>query len=155
MENSMDRGAWNVLNYSSAFLEMSLQELTSEVFLSLVHIFWSYLCWFSFLFFYSVSSTGELIKNCEICIQCNTTGQWKEWTTDTCWRRKWQPTPGFLPGKFHGQRSLVSCSLWGLKESDTTEQEEVLRIYKYLEHSQQTASIHLCVIYSRFCTTEA
>ena len=44
MENSMGRGAWNVFNYSSAFLEMSLQELTSGIFLSLVHIFWSYLC---------------------------------------------------------------------------------------------------------------
>ena len=28
-------------------------------------------------------------------------------------RRKWQPTPVFLPGKFHGQRSLGGCSLWG------------------------------------------
>ena len=36
-------------------------------------------------------------------------------------RRKWQPTPVLLPGKFHGQRSLVSYSPWGLKESDTTE----------------------------------
>ena len=31
------------------------------------------------------------------------------------WRRKWQPTPVFLPGKFHGQRSLVGYSLWGHK----------------------------------------
>ena len=38
------------------------------------------------------------------------------------WRRKWQPTPVFLPGKSHGQRSLVGCSLWGCKESGTTEQ---------------------------------
>ena len=44
MENSMGRGDWSVFNYSSAFLEMSLQELTSGIFLSLVHIFWSYLC---------------------------------------------------------------------------------------------------------------
>jgi len=36
------------------------------------------------------------------------------------WRRKWQPTPVFLPGKFHGQRSLAGYSLWG-QESDTTE----------------------------------
>ena len=28
------------------------------------------------------------------------------------WRRKWQPTPVFLPGKFHGQMSLAGCSLW-------------------------------------------
>ena len=37
------------------------------------------------------------------------------------WRRQWQPTPVFLPGKSHGRRSLVGCSPWGRKESDTTE----------------------------------
>ena len=37
------------------------------------------------------------------------------------WRRKWQPTPVFLPGKFHGQRSQVGYSPWSLKELDTTE----------------------------------
>ena len=37
------------------------------------------------------------------------------------WRRKWQPTPVFLPGKSHGQRSLVGCSPRGRWGSDTTE----------------------------------
>ena len=37
------------------------------------------------------------------------------------WRRKWQPTPVFLHGKFHGQRSLVRYGPWGHKESDMTE----------------------------------
>ena len=37
------------------------------------------------------------------------------------WRRHWWPTPVFLPGKSHGQRSLVGCSPWGPKESDMTE----------------------------------
>ena len=37
------------------------------------------------------------------------------------WRRKWQPTPIFLPGKSHGQRSLVGYNAQGHKESDTTE----------------------------------
>ena len=36
--------------------------------------------------------------------------------------RQWQPTPVLLPGKSHGQRSLVGCSPCGRKESDTTEQ---------------------------------
>ena len=41
----------------------------------------------------------------------------------TPWRRKWQPTPVFLPGESHGQRSLADKrSLWGHKESDTTKQ---------------------------------
>ena len=38
------------------------------------------------------------------------------------WRRKWQPTPVFLPGESHGQRSLGGYSPWGRKESNTTEQ---------------------------------
>ena len=37
------------------------------------------------------------------------------------WRRKWQPTPVFLPGESHGQRSLVGYSPWGRKEPDATE----------------------------------
>ena len=37
------------------------------------------------------------------------------------WRRKWQPTLVFLPGKSHGQWSLVGCSLWSRKELDMTE----------------------------------
>ena len=36
-------------------------------------------------------------------------------------RRQWHPTPVFLPGKSHGQRSLVGCSPWGCKELDVTE----------------------------------
>jgi len=38
------------------------------------------------------------------------------------WRRKWQPTPVFLPGKPHGQRSLVGHSPYGHNESEKTEQ---------------------------------
>ena len=37
------------------------------------------------------------------------------------WRRKWQPTPVFLPGESQGRGSLVGCRLWGRTESDTTE----------------------------------
>ena len=37
------------------------------------------------------------------------------------WRRQWHPIPVLLPGKSHGWRSLVGCSPWGRKESDTTE----------------------------------
>ena len=40
----------------------------------------------------------------------------------TPWRRKWQPTPVFLPGESQGRGSLVGCCLWGRKESDMTEQ---------------------------------
>ena len=37
------------------------------------------------------------------------------------WRRKWQPTPVFLPEESQGRRSLVGCGLWGRRESNTTE----------------------------------
>ena len=37
------------------------------------------------------------------------------------WRRKWQPTPVFLPGESQGQESLMGCRSWGHTESDTTE----------------------------------
>ena len=37
------------------------------------------------------------------------------------WRRKWQPTPVFLPGESQGQGSLLGCRLWGRTELDTTE----------------------------------
>ena len=49
------------------------------------------------------------------------------WTTSLSlftflhWRRKWQPTPVFLPGKSQGWGSLVGCCLWDRTESDTTE----------------------------------
>ena len=37
------------------------------------------------------------------------------------WRRKWQPTPVFLPGESQGRGSLVGCRLWGRTESDMTD----------------------------------
>ena len=43
------------------------------------------------------------------------------WVRKISWRRKWQPTPVFLPGKSHGRRSLVGYSPWGHKESDIAE----------------------------------
>ena len=43
------------------------------------------------------------------------------WIGRIPWRRAWQPTPVFLPGESHGQRSLAGYSLYGRKELDTTE----------------------------------
>ena len=43
------------------------------------------------------------------------------WVGKIPWRREWQPSPVFLPGEFHGQRSLAGYSPWGCKVSDTTE----------------------------------
>ena len=43
------------------------------------------------------------------------------WVRKSPWRREWLPTPVFLPGEFHRQRSLAGCSPWGRKELDMTE----------------------------------
>ena len=43
------------------------------------------------------------------------------WVGKIPWRRAWQPTPGFLPGESHGQRSPVVYSPWGCKDLDMTE----------------------------------
>ena len=53
-------------------------------------------------------------------IQCGRPG-FNPWVGKIPWRRKWQSTPVLLPGKSHGQRSLVGYSPWGRKELDTTE----------------------------------
>ena len=47
--------------------------------------------------------------------------QFDPWDRKIPWRRAWQPTPLFLPGKSHGQRNLVGYSPEGHKELDTTE----------------------------------
>ena len=53
---------------------------------------------------------------------CQSRCGFNPWVRKIPWRREWQPAPVLLPGKFHGQRSLVGYSPWGGKEFDTTEQ---------------------------------
>ena len=56
---------------------------------------------------------------------CNTGDPW---VGKISWRRKWQPTPVFLPRESQGRRSLVGYSPWGCKESDTTERASQLHV---------------------------
>ena len=93
----------------------------------------------------SLSRLQEMVKDREVwhAIVHGVTKSWarlSDWTTDgkesacSCerlginpwirkmpWRRKWQPTPVFLPGELHGQKSLAGYSPWTCKESDTSE----------------------------------
>ena len=62
----------------------------------------------------------------ESTCQCTRSG-FSLWVRKIPWRRKWHPTPVFLPGKSHGQRSLVGYNSWGREESDTTETTEQAR----------------------------
>ena len=69
-----------------------------------------------------------------VCLQCRRS-VFDPWFGQKPWRRKWQPTPVFLPGKFRGQRSLVGYSPWGCKESDTTEQLHFFRLSVLMHHT--------------------
>ena len=52
-----------------------------------------------------------------ICLQCRRPGFYF-WVRKIPWRREWQPTPVFLPGKSHRQKRRVGYSPWNHKESD-------------------------------------
>ena len=80
------------------------------------------ICLFTHLFVY-LSFPGGANGKESIC----QSRRYKRCRFDPCvgkipWRRKWQPTPVLLPGKSHGQRSMVGYHPWGRRKSDTTEQ---------------------------------
>ena len=67
-------------------------------------------------------NTGDLVvKNLSAYAGDTRDRGFSPWVGKILWRRKWQPTPVFLPGKSHGQRSLAGYSPWGHQESDTAE----------------------------------
>ena len=79
--------------------------------------------WLPLILSASLNTCGfpKVNKNTYMHSQRTTTKIKRLWN-ESCWvwRRKRQPTPVLLPGKFHGWRSLVGYSPWGHKESDTT-----------------------------------
>jgi len=56
------------------------------------------------------------------------------WLWKIPWKRVWQPTPVFLPGESHGQRSPGSCIAWHHKESDTAEETACMHQYLKWQH---------------------
>ena len=74
-----------------------------------------------------------------ICLQCKRPG-FNPWVRKIPWRREWLPTPVFLAGESHGQRSLVGYTPWGGKESNRTE--------------RLTFSLYLLSFHEQFCTHE-
>ena len=69
------------------------------------------------------------------------------WVGKIPWRRKWQPSPVFLPGKSHGQRSLVCYSSWGHKESDMTEVTERSNILKVFQEQKVGTDTSVTLVY--------
>ena len=93
-----------------------------------LHVFlWLDSCAFFFLFTYPLYGYGfpggrvsiESPCQCKKGRRCG----FSLWVGTFPWKKKWQPVPVFLPGKFQGQRSLVGYSPWGHKELDTPETE--------------------------------
>ena len=72
------------------------------------------------------------------------------------WRRKWQPTPVFLPGKSYGQRSLAGCSPWSHQQSDTAEHAHMHALTgKYTHYLVITCDeLYLQNTESLYCTSE-
>ena len=74
------------------------------------------------------------------------------WIRKIPWR-KWQPTPVFLPGKFHGQRSLVGYCSWGCKELDMTER--LTLSHFHFHWTTFTHNIQQCPSYVSYCSSLA
>ena len=103
----------------------SLFHLEPPVFFGVVFFFFSFLyLWVYFcLAIYSCLNFPGGSSGKESTCQCR---RWRRsgfspWVGKIPWRRKWQPTPVFLPGEAYGQRRLAGYSPWGHKESVTTE----------------------------------
>ena len=71
---------------------------------------------------HSLWATTSLVAQTIKCLPTMRETRVQSWVRKISWRRQWQSTSVFLPGKSHGWRSPVGYSPWGHKESDTTEQ---------------------------------
>ena len=82
------------------------------------------------------------LRGSSVCLRYGRPG-FDPWVRKIPWRSKWQPTPVFLPGESHGQRSLVGYSPRGCKESDMTE-----RLHFHFSLSLSLPLVH----YKKHCT---
>ena len=78
-----------------------------------------------------------------ICLQCRRPG-FNPWVGKIPWRRERLPTPVFLPGESHEQRSLAGYSPWGYKELDITEQSWHKQVAK---ETQDRSSSPVCLLF--------
>ena len=75
--------------------------------------------WSHFGYLYVKCGLPWWLSGLESACQCRR-HRFEPWVTKIPWRRKWQPSPAFLPGKYQRQRNLVGCSPWGGKKLDIT-----------------------------------
>ena len=112
-----------LLFFSALFLPFfELIVLFDIVFSSLFSLSFNFLCYFSGCFrnyaplmYHSLPLADCLVaQQVKNRLQCRRL-RFDSWVGKIPWRRKWQPTPVFLAGEFHGQRSLAGYSPWGRK----------------------------------------
>ena len=125
LDNSMDRGAWRATVHGvtkswhdwATFIVKRQQNITHD----------------------SELISCAIMDMVEITSKILMRSGFNSWVRKIPWSRKWQPTPVFLPGKFHGQRRLADYSAWDPKESKMTEQ---LSTYaQYYQSSQAVVGI--------------
>ena len=102
----MDRGAWQATVQRVAKSQKWLKQVSMHA-------------WDLSVFFFTTASESTItskwrLSGKESAWQCRRPG-FNPWVYKIPWRRDWQPTPVFLPGKSQGQRSLVGYSPWGCK----------------------------------------
>ena len=87
-------------------------------------------------------------------LQCRRPG-FNPWVGNILWRREWLPTPVFLPGESHGQRSLAGYSPWGRKELDMTERLTYITSSRsiHIVPSGRISFLFKLNIFHRMCTT--
>ena len=85
---------------------------------------------------------GSLVNN---RLQCRRPG-FDPWVGKIPWRREWLPTPEFLPGEFHGQRSLVGSDMGSDMQSQTVGHNLATEHQQRLVVRSGTLLIHSCVL---------
>ena len=107
-----------LFSFSLLFLCSNLCAFLNMVQISILNI----MCFGIFLWVLCAWGLPRWLSGEEAAYQCGSHRRCRfdPWVGKIPWRRKWQPTPVFLPGKSHGQRSLVSSCPWGHKKSDMT-----------------------------------
>ena len=126
LENPMDGGAWWAAVHEVA---KSLTRLSDFTFTFHFHALEKEMATHSSVPAWRIPGTGEpggllSMGSCRVGHKWSDLAAAAEftWARKLPWRRAWQPTPIFLPGESHGQRSLVGYSPWSHKESDMNEQ---------------------------------
>ena len=105
--------------------------------------------------YYTVSRMSKIkMAKYTVCLQCRRPG-FDPWVGKIPWRREWLPTPVFLLGEVHGQRSLAGYSPWGCKELDTTEPLTLSLFHTFRkEKCQKEMATHSSILAWRIPWTE-